>query len=106
MITVTKEQFFNFIKSQPDDRELDFSSSISNDDGCGCPMIHYAKETFNKPIYYALASAWISERTESGFIVHARFDRGFGLDSFYCHAANYGQLKAHLYKEYPDFDWS
>ena len=66
-ITVTKEEFFNFIKVQPDERELDFSSSMSNDDGCGCPMLHYAKENFDKPIYYALASVWISERTETGF---------------------------------------
>jgi hypothetical protein len=106
MIIVTKEQFFNFIKSQPNDRELDFSSSISNDDGHGCPMLHYAKENFDKPIYYALASAWISERTESGFIVHAKFDHKFGLDLFYCNAVNYGQLKAHLYKVHPDFDWN
>lgn len=106
MITVTKEEFFNFIKVQPDEKELDFSSSISNDDGCGCPMLHYAKENFDKPIYYALASVWISERTETGFTVHARFDNGFGLHSFHCKATNYGQLKAHLSEKHPDFNWS
>jgi hypothetical protein len=102
MITVTKEQFFNFIKSQPDNRELNFSESTTKE-SCGCPMIHYAKEFFkeHEPVF-ALTSCWVKE----GYVEFAKFNREITLYSFYCNAVNYGQLKAHLYKVHPDFDWN
>jgi len=101
MIIVTKEQFFNFIKAQPDDRELRFSESSTNQP-CGCPMIHYAKEFFDESYLCALTFSWVKDQR----IPYAEFERGINLYSFLCNAINYKQFKKHLSEKYPDFNWS
>jgi hypothetical protein len=47
MKNVTKQEVIDFIKSQPDDREVDMQQSNS-DYKCGCVMVHYAQDVLNK----------------------------------------------------------
>lgn len=102
MIIVTKDQFFNFIKSQPNDRKLKFSESTISAP-CGCPMVHYAKEFFKEygPVC-ALTSCWVKD----GYVAFARFEPEITLYSFHYNATNYGQLKEYLSQDYPSFNWS
>ncbi len=43
MIKVTKQQMINYIFAQPDDRMVNFSENLTNQD-CGCVMVHYGKD--------------------------------------------------------------
>lgn len=42
------QEIIDFIKSQPDDREVDFRE-YNSDYTCGCVMVHYAKDVLNLP---------------------------------------------------------
>lgn len=100
MITVTKNEFFNFIKSQPDDKKLNFDQFTKNA-SCGCPMIHYSREVFNESDLNASGRDWYGKRGS-----YARFEFGFNLVDFSAdHTYNYGELKQHLKEKHPEFNW-
>lgn len=110
MIIVTKNEFFNFIKSQPDDKELDFNQfAIST--SCGCPMIHYAREILQEHNLNASDADWygINSKTHK-YGTHFKFENGFSLASFmpynYQSRITYGELKQYLSGKYPEFNWA
>jgi hypothetical protein len=39
--TFKKEDLINFIKSQPDDREVDMETNWADKDRCGCLLVHF-----------------------------------------------------------------
>lgn len=100
MIIVTKEQFFNFIKSQPDDKELNFNQ-FTQYSPCGCPMIHYSREVFKENDLNVSCRDWYGRRGS-----YARFESGFHLIDFSAdNIYNYGELKQHLKEKFPEFNW-
>lgn len=109
MITVTKNDFFNFIKSQSDNKELNFSEFKSNS-FCGCPMIHYAREVLKENNLNASTSDWYGRINDCRASV--RFEDGFNLTSFMplvketdMLPTTYGELKRSLVEKYPEFNW-
>lgn len=46
MKKITKQEVIDFIKSQPNDREVNMQGSNS-DHECGCVMVHYGKDVLN-----------------------------------------------------------
>lgn len=109
MITVIKEEFFAFIKSQPDDRKLEYKQ-FSHLDDCGCPMIHYSREVLNRNDLNASGCTWYK-----GNVDYATFEKDFSLSSFTVfdtwdliesNENSYGTLKSLLSQKYPDFNWS
>jgi hypothetical protein len=121
MITVTKKEFFNFIKLQPDDKEVDFDEcKIACE--IGCPMIQYAREVFLKiDNVYVSYYGWLIKVPIDGISVHeyipfASFEDNFTFSSFCLFdqddlgettsKTTYGKLKAHLSQKHPDFDWN
>jgi len=114
MIIVTEEQFFNFVKSQPDDRNICFDE-YWHDVSCGCPMIHYAREVLNRNDLNASDHAWYVETNDETVDAHvAQFENDFCLNSFSIfnhidytyNCTNYGMLKSLLSEKYPDFNWN
>jgi hypothetical protein len=43
---ITEQEIIDFIKSQPDDRAVDFADNLSHDK-CGCVMVHYGRDILN-----------------------------------------------------------
>ena len=64
MKIVTKKEFVNWIKEQPDDRLVDMMETCS-DQPCGCVMVQYGKDVFKLDIDYIWCGGrkWWSERS-------------------------------------------
>ena len=46
MKIVTKQEFFDWIMSQNDDRSVDMQVNWTDEDSCGCLMVQYGREKF------------------------------------------------------------
>lgn len=69
MIKVTKEQFQEWIKAQPDDRPVDmdkFSTQRVGDGNCGCVMWEYAKDHNFPEFTNAVIETWENIAKEHG----------------------------------------
>lgn len=95
MTIVTKQEFIDFIRTQPEEKRINFWDDCSNSE-CGCPMVHFGLA--KKWEFMAVScEAWFSQDVED----IAKFEEEFDFSQF-CpgHPApaemSYGELKRHL----------
>lgn len=86
-VTVTQQQFEDFIMSQDDNREIDMKE-VDCEANCGCIMIHYGKEKLNINSFQCSFSEFSVER-ENILSPVAKFENSF-ISSFIveCSAEN------------------
>lgn len=103
MITVTKKEFTDWIKAQPDDKPMDIGGSHSEAE-CGCPMVQYANEMFPKEVlpekWGCGFARWVPESSPDAK-AFASFEKGKVIDSFikdgiFNRSKTFGALKKSL----------
>ena len=101
MITVSKQQFQDWIKAQPDDRKVDMAQCYRHEP-CGCVMVQFGEDNGFQQFEHCGGTEWSFRDVtrQAHRVIEAKLD-GFHLrdvikGGFFNENLTYGELKKDL----------
>jgi hypothetical protein len=92
---ITEQEIIDFIKSQPDDRKVDFVDNLSHDK-CGCVMVHYGRDVLNLKDFacsYLTIKSYPNEKEHVEASLEKNIKEIVGLETWHRQPETYGELK-------------
>ena len=99
---ITEQEIIDFIKSQPDDRKVDFVDNLSHDK-CGCVMVHYGRDVLKLKDFacsYLTIESYLDQSyldQDLSNVTEASLEKNIkeivGLETWLRQPETYGELK-------------
>lgn len=91
MRIVTKEEFLEWIKEQPDDKNFNYDNVKNNTELCGCPMVQFGVDK-GVDFYSVGSMSWFPLDSMKDVM---RFEPDFSFSSFYFFGDDFNPISAY-----------